>query len=434
MNATSDDIIARWEELLRSNPHADLLQFWQFAVCANQNSRTELQALLFELIAIALESSWRHWEQCNDPPTTARQFWEGFPELGDQDWRDLLLVEEYRVRTRFGDRPTLGAFLAEQVVEHLRPRLQLAEQELQAEFGRVGTQKPPSDKPPVEMADQVAFDPRAPLRSADYLVQRFLGAGAFGRVYVAWQHSLQRQVALKFLRKSFLSDASVVDRFLREARLAGGLRHPGIIAVHGLGRTPGGSYFLAMDLINGGSLKPVDAEFQQLRTILDSLAQAAEAMVVAHAAGVIHCDLKPANILRDEQGRVTLTDFGLGRQLTDEPALAGRGEGTPACIAPEQVDTCWGEIGTATDVFNLAATLFLLLAGRSPHPGTSIPDVLASAVSGQPIVSLGQLCPSLPSELSQLCAECLCKSPASARPTMAAFARRLRGLVSAGGD
>jgi hypothetical protein len=429
---TSDEIIAAWEDLLRVGPRVELCEFWRQSVPTNLCSLTELQSLLFELVALDMEFAWQHPATYGDDRGAAAKYLQLFPELSDDPLRRALIVEEFRVRSRFGDRPTLVTFLAEHRDDHdeLQPALLRAEQGLRAEFGAVVTR----DAAPVPDSKQCVpvrgVDPRAPLSSADYLVQRFVGAGSLGRVYVAWQHSLQRSVALKFLRKNLLRSEAAVERFLQEARLAGRVRHPGIISVHGLGRTPSGSYFLAMDLITGGSLQPVDpADGQQLRTLLDSIAQAAEAMSAAHAAGVIHCDLKPANILRDAGGRIVLTDFGLARQLSDEPALLLRGEGTPICIAPEQIDACWGPIGTATDVFNLAATLFLLLTGKSPHEGANVPEIFASAVSGQEVMRLCDLLHSLPSELVALCAQGLVKSPVNARPAMAEFARRSRELL-----
>jgi len=273
------------------------------------------------------------------------------------------------------------------------------------------------------------FDPRAPLWHGDYLVQRFLGAGALGRVYVARQHSLNRPVALKFLRKHFLASDAAVERFLREGRIAASLRHPGIVAVHGLGKTPGGSYFLAMDLVAGGPLTPIDpSDKAPVRQLLDAIAQAAEATAAAHEQGIVHCDLKPANILREPGGRVVLTDFGLARQLADE-CHAGTFEGTPAFIAPEQVSDCWGPVSKATDVFNLAATLYWLLTGRSPHAGESTADMLAHAVSGQAVKSLREFHANLPAELESLCAAALLKSQAARLGNMSEFAHRVREIL-----
>lgn len=414
----SEAIICEWEELLRRSEVGALREYWQQRVVPRTLEMNAQRALLFELAALELEYHWKQHRTAGR--ATAAAVAQEFTELCDHDLRCALVAEEYRARWRFGDRPRLDEFGAE-----YRELLAAVDQELRAEFGP----RLSSAATEPRGSTQIQFDPRAPLSAADYLVQRFLGAGSLGRVYVARQHSLQRSVALKFLRKSYLRNAAAVERFLQEARLAGRLRHPGIISVHGLGRTRGGSYFLAMDLITGGPLQSIDSHDPwQLRQLLDSIAQAAEAMTAAHAAGVIHCDLKPANILRDDSGRVTLTDFGLARQLADDALQALRGEGTPACIAPEQVDACWGPVGAATDVFNLGATLFALIAGRSPHDGGTVPEILASAVSGQPVIPLRALLPKIPPALSDLCDNCLKKSPHGERPTMAELAGELRTI------
>jgi tRNA A-37 threonylcarbamoyl transferase component Bud32 len=425
--SNAEAIIAAWEEELRTGCAGLLRDFWQQLRFTSGETLNEQQQLFFELAALDMEFAWkRSAEQPVVPDQRAAAYakWD----LCDAELLARLLAEEFRVRRRFGDRPTRAQFLADSPVKPamLKAALDLVEQELRKEFRwREGARDAvqPLQVPP--------FDPRAPLSSADYLVQRFIGAGSSGRVYRARQHSLQRQVALKFLRKSFLRHDAAVDRFLQEARLAGSLRHPGIIAIDGLGRTPGGSYFIAMDLIDGQPLQPLHTKHHaQLRHLLESVAQAAEAMAVAHATGVIHCDLKPANILRDANGRVTLTDFGLARQMIDSHLSPVRGEGTPAWIAPEQVDGCWGPIGPGTDVFNLAATLYWLLSGQSPHRGNSTAALLASAVSGCVIARLNEYEPQLPAALEQLCALGLVKPPSQRLQSMAEFAAELRTIAS----
>jgi serine/threonine protein kinase len=425
--SNAEAIIAAWEEQLRTGSAGLLRDFWQQLRFTSGETLNEQQQLFFELASLDMEFAWkRSAEQPVVPDQRAAAYakWD----LCDAELQARLLAEEFRVRRRFGDRPTRAQFLADAPVEPalLQAALDLVEKELRQEFRwREGARDAvqPLHVPP--------FDPRAPLTSADYLVQRFIGAGSSGRVYRARQHSLQRQVALKFLRKSFLRHDSAVDRFLQEARLAGSLRHPGIIAIHGLGRTPGGSYFIAMDLIDGQPLQPLHTKHRlQLRHLLESVAQAAEAMAVAHAAGVIHCDLKPANILQDGHGRVTLTDFGLARQMTESQSLIARGEGTPAWIAPEQVDDCWGPIGPGTDVFNLAATLYWLLSGQSPHRGDSTAAILASAVSGCVIARLSEYERELPAALEQLCAAGLVKPPSQRLQSMSEFAAELRTIAS----
>ena len=144
-----------------------------------------------------------------------------------------------------------------------------------------------------------------------------IGAGRMGKVYKAWQHSASRPVAVKFLRKSLMRHPRVVERFVEESRIVTRLRHPNIVGVLGLGRTPGGSYFIVMDLVNGPNLDEVargrvSSVGEAVRWMIETCA----ALEHAHARGVIHCDLKPANLLIDEPGSVRVTDFGLARSLS----------------------------------------------------------------------------------------------------------------------
>lgn len=422
-----DDIVETREEQLRTGNALALIDFW--LSLPKQINATQL---LFELIALDMEFAWKSGSPGDRKRIrSVADVVRLFPEVEDGQLLQRLTIEEYRVRWRFGDRPDRATFLQEAncTSPALADELAKVDQQLKQEFGSATATR--AGHIAIHDQPRLAFDPRAPLSSADYLVQRFIGAGSLGRVYCARQHSLQRSVALKFLRKHFLRSTAAVDRFVQEARLAGGLRHPGIIAIHGLGRTPAGSYFIAMDLVAGQPLSPIDSTAPlQLRDLLDAIAQAAEAMAYAHAAGVIHCDLKPENILRTADGRVTLTDFGLARQLVDEQALALRGEGTPVCIAPEQIDGCWGAIGPATDVFNLMATLYLLLTGRSPHAGTTAAGMFASAVSGVAITPLRNLRPDLPAALDALCAAGLQKHVSDRVAGMRELAAALRILVA----
>src|SRR5262249_40768306 len=148
-------------------------------------------------------------------------------------------------------------------------------------------------------------------------------------------------------------------RFLEEAEFLARLRHPGIVTVHGLGHLPDGGHFLVMDLIEGSDLAremstgPVPV-VQALRWV----SEAADAIEHAHQQGVIHCDLKPSNLLLDRAGHIHVTDFGLGRSLSGDRQSVG---GTAGFMAPEQVDATWGPISPRTDVHGLGAVLYALL-------------------------------------------------------------------------
>jgi eukaryotic-like serine/threonine-protein kinase len=276
-----------------------------------------------------------------------------------------------------------------------------------------------SDEPPARVPDErngrllASFFRRHTERSFDdYLLQQHLGTGATGKVYRAVERSTGRSVAVKFLRKDVLADAGVVERFIREAETVMGLDHPGIVRVHGFGRTPIGGFFIVEDWIDGPNL----AEHCRNTTVAEPqaaawIAQAAVAVHHAHDRGIVHCDLKPANLLLGPDGKVHLTDFGFARHMDDAAGNDGAIAGTLGFMAPEQVDGCWGTIGPHTDVYGLGATLFALLTGRPPVMGERIADVLTGIVTGTPIPPARSVRDDVSPELETVVARCLAKIP-----------------------
>jgi RNA polymerase sigma factor (sigma-70 family) len=266
---------------------------------------------------------------------------------------------------------------------------------------------------PTRLASPATFlDLEAPLAFSDFLLQRQLGAGGVGKVYRAIHRPTGMTVAVKYLRKSYLRHPQVVARFLREARLVSQFDHPGIVRVRGLGRTPNRGYFLVMDLMPGGDLARRTAEVTvSTADVARWMPQIAAAVAYAHERGVIHCDLKPSNVLLDGAGNARVADFGLAVSPgTDEPG-AWSLAGTPAFMAPEQIDPVWGRVSPRTDVFGLGAILFALLTGQPPHPGRRAADVLARAVSGQPVAAPSSLSPGVAPEWEAICVRCLAKHP-----------------------
>jgi serine/threonine protein kinase len=255
-------------------------------------------------------------------------------------------------------------------------------------------------------------DSLGPLSYDDYLLQEMLGAGRFGRVYRSRRRSFGQPVAVKYLRKSFQQDPEAVERFIGEARTLQQLDHPSIVPIHGVGQTPGGGYFLAMDLVQGGDLsRRIGQGEVAIAAALQWMIEACEALEHAHQRGIIHCDLKPANLLLDEHGHVRLTDFGLARPVGEDAWLSDRIEGTCGFMAPEQVSGWWGSISPRTDVYGAGAVLFNLLTGEPPYRGAMIADVLAQVVSGLPARSPTDLRSDVPAQLNDICVQCLAKSP-----------------------
>ncbi|MGC4114360.1 MAG: protein kinase [Myxococcales bacterium] len=206
-------------------------------------------------------------------------------------------------------------------------------------------------------------DPKSARR---YEVLAESGSGGMGRVWRARDHRLGREVALKRLLPALASDPAAAERFLREARAAAAFSHPNAVHVYDVDRDEEGP-FIAMELVGGGSLadRLRKSGSLSLRESVRIVRAVGEALAAAHAAGILHRDVKPANVLLDAQGHPRLTDFGLA-------LFEGRGEltrslvGTPEYMAPEQgADPT--QVDARTDVFSLAATLYACLTGEPPR-------------------------------------------------------------------
>jgi eukaryotic-like serine/threonine-protein kinase len=276
-----------------------------------------------------------------------------------------------------------------------------------------------------------APDSSSPLSYRDYVLEEMIGAGRFGKVYRARQRSLGRTVAIKYLRKSFQEDRHTVARFIDEARIVAQLQHPGIVPVHGVGQTPAGGYFIAMDFIDGSDLSRRATE--RSVPVADAVRwtmQACTALGHAHDRGIIHCDLKPANLLLDAHGCVRVTDFGLARSRDTDTQSIDRIEGTCGSMAPEQVSGWWGPIDLRTDVYGLGAVLFHLLTGRPPFQGASLADTLAQVVSGISVPAPVRLRPDISPSLNEVCLRCLSKSPETRYETMRQLGEALEEALS----
>jgi len=214
----------------------------------------------------------------------------------------------------------------------------------------------------------VAIDRAAtPLRYEDYVLEKLLGTGGMGKVYRARHRTSGEVVALKALHKTWQHDHRAVERLVQEARLLAHLRHPHVVGVRGLGRFPGGSCFLVMDLIAGGDvaacLKQGPMSVTEAARIVGEVASA---VGFAHQAGVLHCDLKPANVLVDASGKAFVTDFGFANFIM-MGSHAGRDAvgGTAGYMAPEVASGTTGPT-VAADIYGLGCLLWVLATAQSP--------------------------------------------------------------------
>ena len=253
-----------------------------------------------------------------------------------------------------------------------------------------------------------------------------LGRGAMGEVHLATELASGVKVALKLLPLAAAS-AEVQSRFAREAGAAQRLLHADIVRVFGAG-TDGGHGWIAMEPLGGCDLVRYTRPARLLpeAVALQVVERLARALAYAHGMGVIHRDVKPANVMVDwAAGRVVLTDFGIARVADAERTRTGVVLGSPDYMAPEQL--AGAEASAAGDVYALGVMLFELLCGRRPYQASSLGDLLRQ-VAQQPAPALDALRPDLPPPLSVLLARVLAKHPGDRPAGAAALADALAPL------
>jgi PAS domain S-box-containing protein len=287
--------------------------------------------------------------------------------------------------------------------------------------------------------------------------------GGLGAVFVARDEELHRDVALKQILDRHADDTHSRARFLVEAEITGKLEHPGIIPVYGLGHDPFGRPFYAMRLVRGESLKEAVAQFHRaegperdpreralaLRRLLGRFIAVCNTVAYAHSRGVIHRDLKPANVLLGPFGETLVIDWGLAKfvarpesardlaEATLRPALAaGAGEtlpgsmiGTPAYMSPEQAAGRPHEVGPASNVYSLGATLYCLLTGRPSIEDSDVGRALLRVQRGE-FVPPSSLNPAVEPALEAICLKAMALKPADRYPSPRELADAIEVLLA----
>ena len=264
-----------------------------------------------------------------------------------------------------------------------------------------------------------------------YQVVDKLGSGGMGVVYKAKDTRLSRNVALKFLPKTVTLDSRAIERFTREARAASALNHPNIVTIYEIASADS-LKFIAMELVEGRTLRAMTAQNVSMESLKEVGTQAARALAVAHATGIIHRDVKPENVVVRNDGYVKILDFGLARLMPDRAGAleeatnandTGPGVivGTARYMSPEQTQ---GEtLSPATDVFSLGIVLYELATGRHPFDAESHQAVMRQIVSVMPIPP-SRLNPEISSHVERLILEMLQKD-CQLRPTAKEVETRL---------
>lgn len=287
-----------------------------------------------------------------------------------------------------------------------------------------------------------------------YQDERIIAEGGMGSILEVWDSVLRRHVAMKVIRER--SDhLRLLSRFLDEAQITGQLDHPGVATVHELGLDSEGQVYYTMSLVRGRDLEsllpePRDGEWNRVR-ILGVVQRAAEALAYAHSRGVIHRDVKPANIMVGRFGETYVMDWGLAKILesdgkepiTSDPIESAIGSGsamtmegsvlgTPAFMPPEQAMGDLSRVGPAADIYALGAILYNLIVGRppyfSPAEEPSAAQIIERVRKGPP-APIGGVAHDAPAELVAICEHAMAREPESRYASMEALAEDLRAFL-----
>src|SRR3989449_1641748 len=295
-------------------------------------------------------------------------------------------------------------------------------------------------------------------RLGKYEIRAKLGEGGMGEVYLAQDTKLDRKVALKILPAEVASQRDRMERFVREAKAAAALNHPNIAHIYEIGSSPLAvrgpdshsttnqeTHYIAMEFIDGQTLRTLIHSGQtELPKLLRYLQHAAEGLAKAHAAGIVHRDVKPDNIMITRDGHAKILDFGLAKLIQQQPmpsadsseiatavmpqhSTPGTVMGTVGYMSPEQAQGKTKEIDQRSDIFSFGCILFEAATGKKPFECESVIKSLHMVVY-EPAPLLADLNPSAPSELQRIVRRCLAKDPEGRYQTIKDVAIELKEL------
>ena len=283
------------------------------------------------------------------------------------------------------------------------------------------------------------------LKLGRYLVLGELGHGGMGVVYEAWDPHIERFVAIKTLEPDLVSEPDIreetIQRFLRETKIVGRLRHPAIITIFDYGHEPedmsraevyrpGCIYFYVMELLEGESLASLMRRKKQLAdvTAVRITRDVSQALAVAHKGGIIHRDIKPSNVFVREGGQAVLIDFGIAQSESTRLTNHGHILGTPSYLAPERLQEKQREVDGRADQFSLGVLLYTMLTGERPFLGSTVKEILSN-ITKQAHRRLERETPS-GKDLSKLLDRMLAKDPANRFESAEPIAKALDEIAS----
>jgi len=262
-----------------------------------------------------------------------------------------------------------------------------------------------------------------------YKVVQGIGFGAMGAVYKAFDPLIKRTLAIKTIRLDIPRQSpqykSFIERFYHEARISGTLSHPNIVTLFDIGEE-GGLPYLAMEFVEGETIASIlerGTRFEPEKVVV-LISQIASALDYAHSKGVIHRDVKPANLMLYEGDRVKVTDFGIAKLMDAEMTQAGTLLGTPSYMSPEQA--MGDKLDGRTDIFSLGVCAFEMLSGEQPFPGTNVTSILYKLVHVDPIEPANlEMNGLVPAKWHEVFGKVLAKKPEDRFQTAGAFVRDL---------
>lgn len=285
-----------------------------------------------------------------------------------------------------------------------------------------------------------------PLPESALIDEGELGTGGSAIVRRAFDPQLGRRIAVKALSRRFAVRPRAVERFIQEAQLTAQLEHPNIVPIHNVGLNREGTVYFTMRLVEGKTLAAlIAAEGQappspdRLYELLQIVVKVCDAVAFAHSRGVIHCDIKPENIMVGAYGEVYLMDWGIA-SVRESTARRGQSStrtkpgvrGTPAYMAPEQASGRAQRLTEQTDVFGIGTVLYRILTGRPPFEGTSTTESLSRARRCALVVPLDSDSTDLPPGLTRIAAKALAARPEDRYPGVSDLRRDINDVLRTG--